>query len=181
MLETTLESPLDCKEIQPVNPKGNQPCIFIEGLMLKLQCFGHLMQRLNSLGKNSDAGNDLGQEGKRVIENKMVGWHYPPHWTCFYCCSVTQSCLTLCDPMDCSTPSFPALHYLPEFAQTHVHCCWCHPTISFSVTPFSPPTFSLSQHQGLFQWVDSSHQVAKVLEFQLQYQSFQWTFKVDFL
>ena len=56
---------------------------------------------------------------------------------------------------------------------------WCHPTISPSVIP-SPPAFSLSQHQGLFQWVSCSHQVAKVLEFQLQYQSFQWIFRVDF-
>ena len=57
---------------------------------------------------------------------------------------------------------------------------WCHPTISSSVGPFSP-TFSLSQHQGLLQWVSSLHQVAKVLEFQLQHQSFQWIFRTDFL
>ena len=82
---------------------------------------------------------------KRVIENKMVGWHSRLQWTCCYCCcSVAQSCLTLCGPMDCSTPSFPVLHYLPEFAQTHVHCRWCHPTISFSVAPFSPPALNLS-------------------------------------
>ena len=57
---------------------------------------------------------------------------------------------------------------------------WCHPTISSSVIP-SPPPHNLSQHQGLFQWVGSSHQVAKVLELQLQHQSFQWIFRVDFL
>ena len=57
---------------------------------------------------------------------------------------------------------------------------WCHPTISSSAVP-SPPTFSLSQHQGLFQWLSSSHQVAKVLEFKLQHQSFQWIFRTDFL
>ena len=57
---------------------------------------------------------------------------------------------------------------------------WHHSTISSSVTP-SPPTFNLSQHQGLFQWVSSSHQVAKVLQFQLQHQSFQWIFRTDFL
>ena len=57
---------------------------------------------------------------------------------------------------------------------------WCHPTISSSVVPFSS-YLSLSQHQGLFQWVTSSHQVAKVLEFQLQHQSFQWIFRTDFL
>ena len=56
---------------------------------------------------------------------------------------------------------------------------WSHPTISSSVIPI-PPTFSLSQHQGLFQWVSSLHKVAKVLEFQLQHQSFQWIFRTDF-
>ena len=57
---------------------------------------------------------------------------------------------------------------------------WCHPTISSSVSP-SPPSFNLSRHQGLFQWVSSLHQVAKVLECQLQYQSFEWMFRTDFL
>ena len=59
-------------------------------------------------------------------------------------------------------------------------CWWCHPTISPSIAP-SMPAFNFSQHQGLFQWVSSSHQVAKVLEFQLQHQSFQWIFRTDFL
>ena len=80
------------------------------------------------------------------------------------CCSVTQSCLTLCDPRNCSTPGFPVLHYFPEFAQTHVH--WVGDAIQPSnrlLSP-SPPAFNLSQHQGLFHWVSSSHQVAKVLE-----------------
>ena len=83
--------------------------------------------------------------------------------------------------MDCSTPGFPVHHQLPELAQTHVH--W----VSDAIQPFyplsspSPPTLNLSQHQGLFQWVNSSHQVAKVLELQLQPQSFQWIFRVDFL
>ena len=57
-------------------------------------------------------------------------------------------------------------------------CRWCHPTISSSITP-SPPAFNLSQHQGLFQWVSSSHQMAKVLK--LQHQSFQWIFRADLL
>ena len=69
-----------------------------------------------------------------------------------YCCSVTESCPTLGDPMDCSTPGFPVIHYLPEFAQTHVH--WVDETIQPS-HPLSPssPALSLFQHQGLFQWV----------------------------
>ena len=87
--------------------------------------------------------------------------------------SVTQSCLTLCKPMDCSTPGFPVHHQLPKLAQTQVHRVGDaiqspHPLSS----PF-PPAFSLSQYQGLFQGVSSSHQVAKVLELQLQHQSFQ--------
>ena len=91
------------------------------------------------------------------------------------------SCLTLCDPMDCSTPCFPVLHHLPELVQTHVH--WVSDVIQPSHPLSSPssPALNLSQHQGLFQWVSSSHQVAKVLELQFQHQSFQWIFRVDFL
>ena len=95
--------------------------------------------------------------------------------------SVAQSCLTLCDPMNCSTPGLPVHHQLLEFTQTHAH--WVSDAIqpSHPLLSPSPPAFSLSQHQGLFQWVNSSHQVDKVLEFQLQHQSFQWIFRTDFL
>ena len=88
--------------------------------------------------------------------------------------SVAQSCLTLCDPMDCSTPGLPVHYQLPELTQTHVH--WVGDAIQPSHPLSSPflPAFGLSQHQGLFQWVSSSQQVAKVLEFQLQHQYFQW-------
>ena len=88
--------------------------------------------------------------------------------------SVGQSCSTLCDPMDCSTPGLPVHHQLPEFTQTHVH--WVGDAIqpSYPLLSPSPPAFNLSQHQGLFKWVSSLHQVAKVLEFQPQDQSFQW-------
>ena len=93
-----------------------------------------------------------------------------------HCCgfSVAQSCPTFCDPKDCSTPGFPVLHYLSGFAQTHVH--WVGNAIqpSYPLSSPSPPTPNPSQHQGLFQWVNSSHEMAKVLEFQLQHQSFQW-------
>ena len=95
--------------------------------------------------------------------------------------SVTQSYPTLCDPMDCSMPDLPGHHQLPEFTQTRVH--WVSEAIQWS-HPLSSPSslaFNLSQHQGLFQWVSSLHQVVKVLEFQLQHQSFQWTFRTDFL
>ena len=79
------------------------------------------------------------------------------------CCSVAQSCPALCNPMDCSTPGFPVFHYLLEFAQTHVH--WVGDAIqpSHPLSSPSPHAFNLSQHQGLFQWVSSSYQVAKIL------------------
>ena len=78
MLEKTLESPLDCKEIQPVHPKKISPGCSLEGLMLKLklQYFGHLMQRVDSLGKDPDAGRDWGQEEKGMTEDEMAGWHH---------------------------------------------------------------------------------------------------------
>src|SRR5574337_1274747 len=87
--------------------------------------------------------------------------------------SVTQSCLTLCDPMDCSVPGFPVHHQLLEPAQTHVHQVGDAIQPSPTVSSPSPPTFNLSQHQGLFQGLSSSPHVAKVLELQLQHQSFQ--------
>ena len=94
---------------------------------------------------------------------------------------VSQSCLTLCDPVNGSTPGFPIHHQLMELTQTHVH--WVGDAIQPSHPLLSPshPAFNLSQHQGLFKWVSSSHQVAKVLAFQLQHQSFQWIFRTDFL
>ena len=100
---------------------------------------------------------------------------------------VAQLCPTLCRPMDCSTPGLPVHQQFLEFTQTHVH--W----IGDAIQPSRPllsrsPAFSLSQHQGLFKWVSSSHQVTKVsaLEFQLQHQSFQWilgliSFRMDWL
>ena len=81
--------------------------------------------------------------------------------------SVTQLCPTLCDPMNCSTPGLPVHHQLPEFTQTHVH--WVGDAIqpSYPLSSPTPPAPNPSQHQSLFQWVNSSHEVAKVLEFQL--------------
>ena len=69
------------------------------------------------------------------------------------CCSVAKLCLTLCDLIDCSTPCFPVLHYLPEFAQIHIH--WAGDAIqpSYPLSPPSPAALNLPQHQGLFQWV----------------------------
>ena len=100
--------------------------------------------------------------------------------------SVTQSCPALCDPMNRSMPGLPVHHQLPEFTQTHVH------RVSDAIQPShllsspSPPAPNPSQHQSLFQWVNSSHEltsheVAKVLEFQLQHHSFQRNPRADLL
>ena len=95
--------------------------------------------------------------------------------------SVAQSCLTLCYPMSRSTPGLLVHHQLPEFTQTHVRQVGDAIQPSYPLLSPSPPAFNLSQHQGLSQWVSSLHQVAKVLEFQLQHQSFQWILRNNFL
>ena len=196
-------------------------------LKLKLQYFGHLIWKVDSLEKTlllgeiggRGEGDNRGWDGwmasltqwawgwvnsgslwwtGRPGVLQFMGWQRVRHdwatelnWTelghstCevfifHFCCSVARSYLTLCDPMDCNMPCFPALRYLLGFAQTHVH--WVGDAIQPSplFSP-SPPAFNLSQHQGLFQWVSSSHQVTKVSEVKLQHQSFQWIFRVDFL
>ena len=81
--------------------------------------------------------------------------------------SVDQSCPTLCDPMNCSTPGLPAHHRFPEFTQTHIHRVGDAIQPSHPLLSPSPPAPNPSQGQSLFQWVNSSHEVAKVLEFQL--------------
>ena len=93
--------------------------------------------------------------------------------------SVARSCSTLCIPMVCSTPGLPVHHQLPEFTQTLVH--WVGDAIQAShpLSSPSPPDFNISQHRGPLKWVCSSDQVAKVLEFQLQHQSSQWTPKTS--
>ena len=95
--------------------------------------------------------------------------------------SVAQSCPTLCDPMNRSTPGLPVHHQLLEFTQTHVH--WVSDAIqpSHPLSSPSPPAPNPSQHQGLFQCVTSSHEVAKVLKFQPQHHSFQRNPRADVL
>ena len=102
-------------------------------------------------------------------------------WLVLQFSSVAQSCPTLCNPMNRSTPGLPVHHQLPESTQTHIH--WVGDAIqpSHPLLSLSPPALNLSQHQDLFKWVSSSHEVAKVLEFQLQHQSFQWTPRTDLL
>ena len=122
--------------------------------------------------KNPRNKEELSQLDKRYLAKKPVV-------RILQFSSVTQLCLTLCDPIDRSMTGLPIYHQFPEFTQIHVH--WVSDAIQPS-HPLSSPyprTFNLSQHQGLFKWVSSSHQVAKVLEFQLQHQSFQWIFRTD--
>ena len=168
VLEKTLESPLDCKEIKSVI-KEISPEYLLEGLMLKLQLqhFGHLMWKTDSFEKTLMLGKTEGRMRR--------GWQRMRRLDAITnsISSVAQSCLTLGKPMNCSTPGFPVHHELPELTKTHVHRVSNAIQPSHPLSSPSPPTFNLSQHQGLFQWVSSSHQVAKVLEFQLQHQSFQ--------
>ena len=85
---------------------------------------------------------------------------------------VAQSCPTLCNSTDYTMPGLPVRHQLQEITQTHVHWVGDAIQLSHPLSSPSPPAFNLSQHQGLFKWASSSHQVTKVLEFQLQHQSF---------
>ena len=194
-------------------------------LKLKLQYFGHLIQRTDSFEKTLmlgkiEGGRRRGRQKMRwldVITDSMdmslgtnscswwwtgrpdvlqsmgsqrVGhdWVTELNWTMLWwslpylnmnqlsVTSVAQSCPTLCDPENCSMPCFPVLHQLSELAQTHV--LW----VSYAIQPScplsfpSPPAFDLSQHQGLFQWFSSSHQVAKVLKYSVH---LMWSYLVD--
>ena len=130
-----------------------------------------VMQFLACLLEHSCWSRQLLSKLSRCLERTML-WGSPNE---FRFSSVTQSCMTLCDPMDCSTPGLPVHHQLPEFTQTHVH--WVGDAIqpSHPLSSPSPPAFNLSQHQGLFQWVSSSHQVAKVLKLETKLRSSQNT------
>ena len=132
-------------------------------------------KRTKNLGSLVQTHKKDNERNSSQIKGRYL-WYYHPQFS-----SVVQSCLTLWDPMDCSMPSLPVHQQLPEFTQTHVHWVGGASPPSHPLSSTSPPTFHLSQHQDLFQWVRSSHQVAKVLEFQLQHQSFQWLFRTDFL
>ena len=114
----------------------------------------------------------------QVDSSPLSHWGSPQSHGC--CCSFTQLCLTLCNPMDCSTPGLPVPHHLPKFAQVHVHCIGDAIQPSHPFTSSSPSALNLSQHQGLFQLVSCLHEVTKVLELQLQHQSFQGVFRADF-
>ena len=115
------------------------------------------------------------------MENRM--WRFLTKWKIevpsVQFSSVPQSCLTLCNPMGCSTTGILVHHQPLELAQTHVHRVDDAIQPSHPLSSPSPPAFNLCQHQGLFQWVSSLNQVAKVLALQLQPQSFQWIFSIQ--
>ena len=121
------------------------------------------------IGKDPDVGRDWRQEEKGTTEDEIVGWHdwLDGHSVSQSVSSVTQSCWTLCNPVNCSTPGLPVHHQLLEFIQTHVHRVGDAIQASHALSATSPPAPDPSQHQGLFQWVSSLHEVAKGLEFQL--------------
>ena len=174
VLEKTLESPLDCKEIHSVHHKGDQSWLFFGRTDVEAESpiLGYLMRRADSLGKTLvlgmiEGGRRRGWQRTRWLESESKS-------------EVTQLCPTLCDPMGCSMLGLPVHHQL-EFTQTHVH--WVGDAIqpSHPLSSPYPPALNLSQHQSLFQWVSSSHEMAQVLELQLQRQSFQWISRTDFL
>ena len=134
----------------------------------------YLQEKINENGsQNVSQVSTEDRKNREIKKGKTQG-----PWPSCCCYSVTQSSLTPRDPIDCSTPGLPVLHYLPEFGRDSCPLSrWCHPTVSSSVTP--SPALNLPQLQGLFQRVGSLHQEAKVLE--LQHESFQWIFRIDFL
>ena len=126
-------------------------------------------------GKNTGVSCHVLLQGIFLI-HKLSHWESPS----YFIQSVAQSCLTLSDPMNCSTPG-PSVHYqLLEITQAHVHRVGDAIQPSHPLSSPSPPAFNLSLHQSLFQWVSSSHQVAKVLELQLQDQFYPWIFSCKY-
>ena len=115
-----------------------------------------------------------------------IWWYHPTFYLFFYAISVqfgsvTQLCLTLCDPMKCSTPGLHIHHKLSEGTKTHIYLVGDAIQPSHCMSTPSPPALNRSQNQSLFKWISSLHHVAKVFEFQLQHQSFQWTPRTDLL
>ena len=128
------------------------------------------------LGKFSTASGDAGLSTAHSLDCNTNYLIFPTtslNFVQFCCCSVARSCRTLHNPMDCSTPGLPLSHHLLESSQVHVHCIGDAILPSHLLLSSSHSAFNLSQRHGLEQRVGSSHQVAKVLELQLQHQSFQ--------
>ena len=136
-----------------------------------------------SSGHGTGKGQSLSEFPKRVALKNVLSIRQShsspmPVSSVQFSHSVMSSSLR---PLDCSTPGFPVLHQLPDLTQTHIHRVGDAIQPSHPLSSPSPPAFNIFQHQGLFIWVSSSHQGAKVLEFQLQHQSFQWILRIDLL
>ena len=139
-------------------------------------------QTLFFLGSKITADGDCSHDIKRhLLLGRKAMTNLDSVWSEVQFSSVAQLCPTLCNPMNRSMTGLPVHHQLSESTQTHVH--WVGDAIqpSHPLSSPSPSALNLSQHQGLFKWVSSSHQVTKVLEFHLQHQSFQWTPRTDLL
>ena len=174
VLEKSLASALDSKEIKPVHPKGDQSwiCIGRSDAEAEAPIISPPDVKGWFMGKDPDSGKDWRQDEKGMPKNDMVGWHHWLHgcefdklWELVQVSSVTQSCLTLCDPMKHSMQDLSVHHQLLEFTQTHVHRVSDVIQPSHPLSSPSPPVPNPSQHQSLFQWVNTSHEVAKVLSF----------------
>ena len=179
------------KDIEPQALKWDY-CITMEAKIEMLQLQAKECQRIS--GKTPDAKKGQKQTPtdfkgfivlifilafKTLRDNKFLLFF--SHFSSVQFSSVAQSCPTLWDPMNRSMPALPVHHQLPEFTQTQAGRVGDAIQPSHPLSSPSPPAPIPSQHQGLFQWVNSLHQVAKVLEFQLQPQSFQWTPRTDLL
>ena len=176
MLEKTLESPLGCKKIQPVHPKGDQSWVFIgrNDVEVETPILWPPDVRSWLIGKDPDARKDWGQEEKGTTEGEMVGWH---HWLNGRVFGWTlgvgngQGDLACCGSWGRKESDMTEwLNWTELNAIESSH---------FLLYPF-PPALSHSQIQGLFQPFDSLDQVTHILELQLQHQPFQWIFRTDF-
>ena len=166
------------------------PCDLLSSLPKKSESETHSVysDSLQSQGLYSQCLPNLGSNITSMKATLIISFHSRNHTLNLLCLNSlqfssvqSQRCLNLYETMNCSTPAFPVNHQLPEFAQTYVYWVSEASQPSHYLLSPSPPTFNLSQHQGLFKWVSSLHQVVKVLEFQLQHQSFQWMLRTDFL
>ena len=159
-----------------MSPSPNLREAFTQAFWVRGTLYTSLLQRLQRIliVKHPSLGSSV--PCKALVQNSMP--HLETSWIgCTVCSwyptesvqfsSVTQSCPTLCDPMNCSTPGLPVHHHLPEFTQTHIHRVHDAIQPSHPRSSPSPPVPNPSQHQSLFQWVNSSNEVAKVLAFQL--------------
>ena len=163
VLEKTLESPLDCKEMKQVNPKGNQPWIFIGRTDAEVEdpILWPPDMRSWLIGKDPEAGKDWKQKEKGLVEDEMVRQH---HWlnSVQFSLSVVSDSLRPHEPQHTRPPCpSPAPGVYPNSCSLSR---WCHSTISSSVVPFSSCLQSFPT-SGSFKWVSSSHQVAKIPEF----------------